>query len=149
MRPRLAGEIKPISVSQSATYSNDEALNGAHLAVDGDLDTQAWTLMDYTNAWFIAKLSTEYCIEKVLHYWLPDLYIVDTHTCSKDGCTCAGSLCYRWYLTVYYEDGRAPGNDAPSGCKLGDTVKIQTISSYTSSYNSLDIYELAIIGKGK
>ena len=146
MRPRLAGEITPVSVSQSATYSNNEAQHGAHLAVDGDLDTQAWTLKGtYTNAWFIAKLSTEYCIEKVLHYWGPNLYQVDTQTCSKDGCTCAGSQCYRWYLTVYYEDGRTPSNDAPSGCKLGDTVKIQTISS--SDY--LDVDELAIIGKGK
>ena len=39
MRPQFDGEIKPDSVSQSATYDGNEAQHGAHHAVDGDLAT--------------------------------------------------------------------------------------------------------------
>ena len=148
MRPQFDGEIKPDSVSQSATYDGDEALYGAHHAVDGDLATQALTTKGaYVNAWFKARLGAGYCVQKVLHYWGPELSQVDTQTCSRSLCTCEGYQCSRWVLSVYYEDGRAPSYSSLSdtGCKVGDTVEIKTIDSA----DSLDIDELAIIGKGK
>ena len=148
MRPEQDNEVRVISVSQAGTMGNNEAVNGAHLAVDGDLATQAYTSKgSYSNAWFIASLGTGYCIDKVMNWWAPDPSHVDTHTCSRSSCTCAGSQCARWVVSVYYGDNRSPnysGHPA-SGCKLGDLVKIETLN-YS---DNLDIDDLAIIEKGE
>ena len=140
-RPKVEGEIKPVSVSQSATFNNDEAKHGAGNAIDMDMDTQAYALSGaYTNAWFKAKFDEEYCIERVILYWWPD-YSKNLYTCSPDNCSCEGGQCSRWTLSVYRQYGTVPGPDLPSGCKVGDTVKIQTIRAS----DSLDVDDLVII----
>ena len=139
MRPHLNGEVKPISVSASAEYAG----KGAGLAIDGNMATEAhFHKGSYSNAWFKATLSSGYCIQTVLNYWGSALSLVDTRHCSSGGCSCSGGQCGRWSLQVFYADGRSPNySGLPSGCKLGDTIYFQTISSS----DSMDFDDLAII----
>ena len=44
---------------------------------------------------------------------------------------------------MYRQDGTVPGPDLPTGCKLGDIIKIQT----TRTVDDVDVSELVIIPK--
>ena len=144
MRSPVSGEIKPVSVTQSSTRFNREISYGAHFAIDGDLDTQSYT--DHqSDPWFKATLDREYCIATVVQIYdnnnQYDNHI--TYTCSQDRCSCEGRSwqCEKYSLSVYREDGTVPGPDVPSGCKLGDTVKIER----ADRFNFLYVHELVII----
>ena len=151
--PEVPGEIKPASVSQSATYNNNVAQYGADKAIDRDLSTLASAQkVDsngvYSNAWFRASLDTEHCIKQVVHYWTSHVFInsvhLNTHTCSKDTCTCEGGQCSEWPLTVYHEHSNpeVSGDNVPSGCKLGDTVEIND-----NWLGYISVHELVIIAQ--
>ena len=128
-----------MSVTQSGTLDNNETRYGAHLAIDGDLDTSSRTATQ-SDAWFKATLDREYCIRTVvLHYYSNSQK--NNYTFSQDTYSCEGGACEWYSLSVYREDGTVPGPDVPSGCKLGDTVKIER----PESYNYLVVYELVII----
>ena len=121
MKSLIHGEIKPVSVTQSSTFVYDETSYVARNAIDGDMHTQARTATQ-SDAWFKATLDREYCITTVVQYWY---FNNNTYTCSQDTCSCEGGLCYLNSLSVYRKDGTVPGPDVPSGCKLGDTIKIE------------------------
>ena len=141
MRSPVPGEIKAVSVTQSSTWRNNEAEYGAHLAIDGDMDTNTHTYYQSDPSWFKAKLDRGYCITTVVQHSSNRYQPNNTYTCSQDTCSCEGQ-CYRFSLSVYREDGTVPGPDAPSGCKLGDTVKISLLEA---GGDFLWIYELVII----
>ena len=136
----MEGEITPVSVTQSSTRLNDETEYGAHRAIDKDLDTHSYT-QSQTDPWFKARLDMEYCITRVVQYVDRNYLYNNTYTCSQDTCSCEGLNCPHWSLSVYREDGTLPGPDVPSGCKLGDTVKIE------GGYDRLWVSELVIIPK--
>ena len=144
IRPKVDGEIKPVSVSQSATFNNDEAKHGAGKAIDMDMDTESLIERGtYDNAWFKASFDAEYCIERVIQYSTSSYQYKNTYTCSQDRCGCEGTWCNLWTLSVYRQDGTVPGPDLLAGCKLGDIIKIQT----TRTVDDVDVSELVIIPK--
>ena len=107
-------------MSQYVTF--DEAAYGADKAIDMDLSTRSLAQpVGNVNAWFRASLDKEHCIKQVVHYFSSQ--DANTHTCSKDTCTCEGGLCHIWTLRVYHQT-TVFGDNPPSGCKLGDTVEI-------------------------
>ena len=129
------GEIKPVSVSMTKEYSSRHVASNA---IDRNTDTQAYS--PGSDSWFKAKLDRQYCIEEVRHWFGTSL---QTHTCSRDACTCSGRYCSLWPVSVYTEDGTAP-DTAASDCKIGDTVK------FDGSVNrNTRVSALVIIGRGK
>ena len=132
-------------MSQSKTYKNDEAQYGADKAIDMDMDTESYAIKgnDTAKAWLKASLDAEYCIERVIQYSNRSYQYKNTYTCSHDGCTCEGTWCNWWTLSVYRQDGTVPGPDLPAGCKHGDIIKIQT----TRTVDNVDVSELVIIPK--
>ena len=96
----------------------------------------------FSNAWFRASLDTEHCIKQVVHYYWSSQ--PNTHTCSKDTCTCEGGQCAEWPLTVYHEHSNpgVSGDNVPSGCKLGDTVEIKD-----NGFGYISVHELVIIAQ--
>ena len=106
-------------MSQSATTYE------AKYAIDMDMTTRSIAKpVGNGNAWFRASLDKEHCIKRVVHYY-PS--IKDTHTCSKDTCTCEGPRCDKYLLRVYHDQHSDPGDNVPSECKLGDTVEIKAV----------------------
>ena len=134
----MEGEIKPVSATQSSTHANDEYAFGAYRAIDKDLETYSQT-QSQTNPWFKAVLDREYCITRVVQFIDRNYLYNNTYTCSQNTCSCVGLNCPHWSLSVYREDGSLPGPDVPSGCKLGDTVKIE------GGHDRLWVSELVII----
>jgi len=127
------GEIKPVSVSMTTVYAGYVASK----AIDRNTGTTAYSRV--SDSWFKAKLDRQYCIEEVRHWYGGSL---QTHTCSRDACTCSGSYCRNWPVSIYSEDGTAPDN-AASDCMIGDTVKFDgSVIGFTS------VSELVIIGRG-
>lgn len=129
------GEIKPVSVSMTKEQGSSYAVSNA---IDRNTDTPAYS--QGSDSWFKAKLDRQYCIEEVRHWYGSNL---QTHTCSRDACTCSGSstYCRLWPVSVYTEDGTAPDN-AASDCKIGDTVKFDG-----SVAGGTRVSELVIIGR--
>ena len=128
------GEIKPVSVSMTKEVNSGYVVSNA---IDRNTDTRAYS--DGSDTWFKAKLDRQYCIEEVRHWYGTTL---QTHTCSRDACTCSGTYCSYWPVSIYSEDGTAPDN-AASDCKIGDTVK------FDGSVNgNTQVFELVIIGRG-
>ena len=113
-------------MSQFNTRGGNEAEHGADKAIDRDMSTLSISdARGDINAWFKASLDKEYCIEQIVRYWNSNLQHKDTHTCSADSCTCEGWRCHYYFpLTVYHEK-TVLGENVPSGCKLGDTVRIE------------------------
>ena len=129
------GEIKPVSVSMTKETS---PFNVASKAIDRNTSTTASSRV--SDNWFKATLDRQYCIEEVRHWFSMHL---QTHTCSRDACTCRGNsnLCSYWPVSIYTADGTAPDN-AASDCKIGDTVKFDG-----NKWDTL-VSELVIIGRG-
>ena len=70
IREREAGEITPVSAEQSATRYHNEANNGAELAIDLDLSTDADVTAGRDGAiWLKITLDNEYCVEQVRWYY--------------------------------------------------------------------------------
>ena len=130
------GEIKPVSVSMTKEQGSSYAVSNA---IDRNTDTPAYS--QGSDSWFKAKLDRQYCIEEVRHWYHSYL---QTHTCSRDRCTCSGRYCSHWPVSIYSEDGTAPDN-AASDCMIGDTVKFD--GSVAGGHTA--VYELVIIGRGK
>ena len=131
------GEIKPVSLTMTKQYDYRYKVN---YAIDRNTDTAAYS--NGYDTWFKAKLDRQYCVEEVRHWYGPTL---QTHTCSRDACTCSssGNNCFYWPVSVYTEDGTAPDN-AASDCMIGDTVKFDgSVAKYT------ELSELVIIGRGR
>ena len=127
-------------MSQYVTF--DEAAYGADKAIDMDLSTRSLAQpVGNVNAWFRASLDKEHCIKQVVHYFSSQ--DANTHTCSKDTCTCEGGLCHIWTLRVYHQT-TVSGDYLPSGCKLGDTVEIKAVGKTEIKVNELVI--IAAIG---
>ena len=127
-------------MSQYVTLENNEAMYGADNAIDMDLSTYSYAkTAGNVNTWFRASLDKEHCIKQVVHYWTYRK-LTNTHTCSKDTCTCEGEQCTNLPLRVYHQT-TVSGDNAPSGCKLGDTVEI-TLTENVGVY--LFIYEIVI-----
>ena len=129
------GEIKPVSVSMNKEYSSSYVASNA---IDRNTGTQAYS--SGYDSWFKAKLDRQFCVEEVRHWFSSTL---QTHTCSRDACTCSGTYCLFWPMSIYSEDGTAPDN-AASDCMIGDTVKFDG-----SVKGHIFVYELVIIGRGR
>ena len=124
-------------MSQSLTLADSDTY-GADKAIDGDLNTYSYAVpVGNGIAWFRASLDREHCIKRVVHYMSSSP--TNTHTCSKDTCTCEGAQCAKWPLTVYHQT-TVSGDNVLSGCKLGDTVEITDIENGEGVY----IYEIVI-----
>ncbi|XP_063693301.1 sushi, von Willebrand factor type A, EGF and pentraxin domain-containing protein 1-like isoform X3 [Bolinopsis microptera] len=127
------GEITPVSVSMTKEVDSRYV---ASKATDRNTETQAYS--PGNDSWLKARLDKQYCVEEVRH-WIH--HALQTHTCSRDACTCSGSYCSAWPVSVYSEDGTDPDN-APSDCMIGDTVKFDgSVIKYTW------VSELVIIGR--
>ena len=143
MRERVSGEIIPASAEQSATLNNDEAYNGAELAIDLDLETSngANIASDTPSPWLKLTLEKVHCVQQVIMY---DSYgnSLITWTCSENDCgdcTDVNSNCNSYSLEVSIE-GAAPYLSSISDCRFGDTVKVE-------SNNAFRVNEIAIIEK--
>ena len=113
----------------------------AYDAIDMNLNSWSLTVQGDVDLWFRASLDKEHCIKQVKHYY--GSQSKNTHTCSKDTCTCKGQQCTSWHLRVYHEQ-LDPGDNVPSGCKLGDTVEIKAVGTTEIKVNELVI--IAAIG---
>lgn len=156
LRERLAGEIIPVKATQSNTEHDEDGFYdySAANAIDLDLATmsRSATARDGSNdsAWLKVSLDQGYCIEQVKYLTFVGVRgrLTPEHTwnCGPSDCTCEGDKCPDYSLEVRVEQARAgillP---AASNCKYGDTVVLKP--SPTSTAESLDVYELPIIGK--
>ena len=145
MREREAGEITPVSAEQSATRNNNEANNGAGLAIDLDVHTKTDTVAGADGTiWLKITLDKVYCVEQVKRYNRTGKARI-TWTCTEDDChDCEGGFCDVLALTVSTE--RAVSDLSPvSDCKYGDTVKLEKTPG--DSGDTLTVREIAIIGK--
>jgi len=141
-RERLAGEIVPVRAEQSSTKDDNEEKFGAHRAIDLDLSTRSSASSGADGSiWFKVNIGQVSCVDQIM------LYTKDgdrslTWTCSKTDCsTCEGKWCASFSLTVYRE-GAVDNVPSVSGCKYGDTVKLQLIVS-----NILYVQEISITEK--
>ena len=141
-RERVAGEIIPVSVEQSATLNNDEANNGAGLAIDLDPITHSYSAAGADGTiWLKLTLEKVDCVQHVIWYHKSNPY--QTWTCSKTSCNCVGEYCELYTLTVSTE-GTVSDLSPVSDCKYGDTVKLEKVSGY---HKKFAVYEIAIVGK--
>ena len=136
-REKKANEIQPKDVQHSATKDGDYAV--AH-ATDMDLGTVSGTVAGLDGRmWLKITLDQVYCVKEVLTFHetgKPDI----KWTCSEtdcDNCTIS-SFCDRYRLTV---TGAGAAQDK-SGCKYGDTVKLEK-----NSGTSFFVKEIAITGE--
>ena len=128
-------EITPSRAEQSGTKYNDEAEYGAHLAIDGDIDTRTSTAGG-TDQWFKVVLDGLPCVREVKWYYesrTPET----TWTCAGDSCTCGGSYC-SWstmdIATVGVYETRSK-----SGCKYGNSVKLTFSASFFVAISEIEI----------
>ena len=134
-------------MSQSLTLADSDTY-GADKAIDGDLNTYSYASAAGTGiSWFRASLDKEHCLKQVWHNYKPPI-TKNTHTCSRDTCTCEGAKCATWPLRVYHQT-TVSGDYVLSGCKLGDTVEITAIENDESDSpfsrgEDVYIYEIVI-----
>ena len=141
-RERVIGEIIPISAEQSATRNNDEVNNSAKHAIDLNLYTPSYAVSGSDGTvWLKITLDKTYCVQEVIWYWSTgNTYL--KWACTESDCgNCEGDHCNDHTLTVSTE-GAVSDPSAFSGCKDGDTVKLQRKGG-----NELSLPELAVVGK--
>ena len=141
-RERVIGEIIPASAEQSKTKSGDEVNNAAKRAIDTNLYTPSYAVSGSDETiWLKITLDKTYCVKEVIWYWSTgEPYL--KWTCTENDCgNCAGNHCNDHTLTVSTE-GAASDPLALSGCKSGDTVKLQR-----NGGDGLSLPELAVVGK--
>ena len=132
--------MSSLFITPNTNKAYNELLWNPDHAVDMDFDTQAHT-SNKPNSWLKADLDGEHCIKYVLQYTAGSaLFNLANHTCTENACSCNGNVCHQFYLTV---DGATTGDDVPSGCKLGNTVKINGIGS-----SHVWAHELVIVPAG-
>ena len=138
----MAGEITPVSAEQSATGDDNEATNGAHLAIDLDFDTRSWTVSDQDdNTWLRLTLDQVHCVTRVIWYWR-DGTPGRSWGCSDTQCTCTGENCSYYTLTVS-TTGTLPDNlPIVTDCKYGDTVQVDRVDG-----GGFIIREISVEGK--
>jgi hypothetical protein len=124
--------VVPVRAEQYSTLSNDENKNGAHRAIDLDLNTNSYTAASST-PWFKVILDRVHCVDQVVHYYNNYDSANNTWTCSNTRCSCHGGTysCNQFPLTVSLERATSQNFPTVSDCRYGDTVKIQGSSSYT------------------
>ena len=124
-RERLAGEIVPVRAEQSSTKDDNEEKYGADRAIDLDLTTRSTASSGADGSiWFKVNIDQVSCVDQIVIYD-EDGNRSLTWTCSKTDCsTCEGKWCASFSLTVYRE-GAVDNVPSVSGCKYGDTVKLQ------------------------
>ena len=142
-RGRVADEITPVSVEQSATKDNDEAKYGAGNAIDLDLDTRTWTVpgTDGTT-WLKLTLDKVYCVQQVIWYFSDG---TRTWTCTDTDCSnCVDYSDHCNYYTLTVSTKEDVSDLSPvSDCKYGDTVKLERVVGSSG----LTVYEIATVGK--
>ena len=143
IREREAGEITPVSAEQSATRNNNEANNGAGLAIDLDLSTDAYITAGADGTiWLKITLDKVYCVEQVIRHY-QDGNPKNVWTCMENDCSdCVGDYCPKVDLTVSTEGAVRDTDMFPaSNCRFGDTVKLEKFSEG----NLLFAREIAIL----
>ena len=143
-RVRVAGEIIPVSVEQSATQDNDEVKFGVANAIDMDLDTLSVTETDSNgNTWLKITLDKIHCVEQVIRY-KNDGTPAFTWTCTDTDCSnCENGDDFCQYFTLTVSTEGAVSDLSPvSDCKYGDTVKLEK-----SVKNQFKVHEIAVLGK--
>ena len=140
IRTRLDGEIKPVSVEHSRTYEDNEKLYAAKNAIDLDLETWSYTRAGSDgSSWLKLTLDQISCIRQIVRYFHNEPQPLNTWTCSYTDCSCDGSYCIRFTLTVSTE-GVSPDNlPSVSDCKHGNRVKIEEVSG-----SDFRMHEIAI-----
>ena len=142
MRRKDAGEITPVSAIHSSTLNNDREKHGPELAIDGDLETAAYSVADSTGKyWLQLNLGHVFCVEKVIWYYGNGAPL-KTWKCTENDCSrCNDDICSTYNLTVSIEGG---GSDLSSvlNCRYGDSVKLER-----NDGSSLHVIEIAVFGK--
>jgi hypothetical protein len=149
-RQRLAGEIIPVDADQSGTREKNEELYGAERAIDLNLESHSYTVLNKHGAWLKIVLGHIYCVEQIRtlspnntgnHNWEAS----KTHNFS-----CVGPYC-NFISTTVYIDGEKSGYTLPDlkrNCIHGDTVKTElTRFARSRNYRGFYTYEIAVIGR--
>ncbi|KAL5270976.1 hypothetical protein ACHWQZ_G001580 [Mnemiopsis leidyi] len=145
-RERVTNEIVPVSAEQSSTLDDNTAQYGAELAFDLDLATYSQTTDESSSGektWLKLNLGSLHCVEKVILY-KSDKSIARSWTCTHNQCTCEGTWCSDFTLTVSTEtDPDVATLMCPTlpTCKYLDTVKYER-----NDGGEMGVFEIAIIG---
>ena len=119
-------------------------LYGAELAIDLDLGTYSQTKDESSSGgktWLKLNLGSVHCVEKVTVY-KSDKTKARSWTCTHNQCTCEGTGCSDFTLTVSTE-GAAPDLSPFFDCtSYGNTVKYER-----NDGKQTGVYEIAIIRK--
>ena len=133
------GEIIPSRAEQSTTKDSDEASYGAHLALDGDINTRTSTKSG-GGQWFQVNLDGLPCVKEVEWYYRSDTPKT-TWTCVGDSCTCSGSYC-SWTSMDITTVGEYETH-FNSDCKYGNNVKFTFSSTWQVSFSEIKITGIA------
>ena len=140
-RERFPGEIIPVGATQSSTKDNDEANNGAGLAIDGDYTTKNDAVVkDGLLPWLKISLGEVYCVQQVVRR-NQDQEVWQTWTCATNECTGVGENSGKFKMTISTE-GAAFDLTPISDCSFGDTVTYRRKIGY-----SLQARAIVIIGR--
>ncbi|KAL5270945.1 hypothetical protein ACHWQZ_G001565 [Mnemiopsis leidyi] len=143
-REREKNEIVPVSAEQSSTLDDNTVLYGAELAIDLDLETYSQTKDESSSegkTWLKLNLGSVHCVEKVTVY-KSDKSKARSWTCTRNQCTCEGTGCSDYTLTVSTE-GAAPDLSPFFDCTFyGNTVKYER-----NDGKQTGVYEMALIRK--
>ncbi|KAL5272536.1 hypothetical protein ACHWQZ_G000663 [Mnemiopsis leidyi] len=140
-RSRLSNEIVPVSAQQASTYSDYEVPYGAMNALDMNVNSYAY-LKTTGPYWWKATLGQVYRVYQVIDIWNSNSH-PEHHrswTCSEDGCVCEVHACKLLTATVSIEGATADLQLPESGCKNGNTVKIDSTFHFY-------LYEIAVTKK--
>ena len=140
-RDRFAGEIIPVGATQSHTKDDDEANNGAELAIDGDYSSKNEAVTEHGEfPWLKISLGRIFCVQTVVRRNNED-EIWQTWTCNERECTGVGNNAGKFRVTINTEGATL---DLPpiSDCSFGDTVTYGRKNN-----NSLGAREIVIIAR--
>ena len=121
-------------------------LYGAELAIDLDLETYSQTKDESSSegkTWLKLNLGSVHCVEEVIVY-KSDKSIARSWTCTASQCTCEGTWCSDYTLTVSTEtDPDVATLMCPTvpTCRYLDTVKYER-----NDGGEMGVFEIAIIG---
>ena len=132
---RTVGEITPLRIEQSTTRDENEALYGAHRAIDGDLDTRSST---DGGGWVRVTLDGVQCIERVLWYY-DNTIPTTTWICSGGSCACSGEYCSWASMNISAVGDTANRTEPDSDCKYGDTITFSFDGTFWVSFSEIKI----------
>ncbi|KAL5250583.1 hypothetical protein ACHWQZ_G016345 [Mnemiopsis leidyi] len=139
IRERVANEIIPDSVEQSATGNNNFAGN----AIDLDLGSHSRSIAGSDGrTWLKITLDKVNCVKQVIRYYNDGTPIL-TWTCNGNNCSyCKGKGNCESFILKVSTKGAEYGLPPVSVCRYGDTVELERVVD-----NELTVVEIAVIGE--